>query len=135
MAAPSLSHGWVSWRGCRESARKAQLQRCTLPMCTRLQTSYRQRPRRKTGRCRGAVLLMSMASNSPSKIGTHPPVSRETCHRPREIFSPSPGYALTVISIQNGSSSRLKILTSRDFSGGPVAKTPHSQSRGPSCDP
>ena len=25
------------------------------------------------GRCRGAVLLMSMASNSPSEIGTHPP--------------------------------------------------------------
>ena len=37
------------------------------------------------------------------------------------MFPQSPEYALTVISIQNGSSNRLKILTSRDFYGGPVA--------------
>ena len=128
MAAPSLSHSWVSWRGCWEcappsrgvSAQKAQLQRCTLPMCTRLQTSYRQRPRRKTGRCKGAVLLMSMASNSPSETGTPSPQCRGKCATdPGNRFPQSPGYA------SQSSASKMevavdKVLTSRDFSGGPV---------------
>lgn len=89
-------------RGCWECARPSRgvclhrrpSCRGAHPMCTRLQTSYRQRPRRKMGRCKGTVLLMSMASNSPSETGTPSPQCRgKHATDPGNRFPQSPGYA------------------------------------------